>query len=54
MYLALPQPFWSVTGSTPWIMSQCHHTESPTLTSGPDDGLQEQRVPALGRHRAWL
>jgi hypothetical protein len=34
MYMTLPQPFWSVTGSTPWIMSACHQTESPALTSG--------------------
>jgi hypothetical protein len=34
MYMTLPKPVWSETGSTPWIMSQCRHTESPTLTSG--------------------
>ena len=34
MYMTLPQPCWSVTGATEWIMSQCHQTESPGCTSG--------------------
>ena len=48
MYMTLPQPCWSLTGATLWIMSQCHQTESPALTSGmPASGLHEQRVPLL-------
>ena len=46
--MTLPQPCWSVTGATEWIMSQCHQTESPGCTSGIGvTRLHQQRVPAL-------
>ena len=32
--MTLPQPFWSSTAPTEWIMSPCHQTVSPGSTAG--------------------
>ena len=43
--MTLPQPFWSCTGATLWIMSRCHQTLSPALTL-PDATRAFQAVTA--------
>ena len=46
--MTLPQPCWSRTGATEWIMSQCHQTESPGCDVGDRrDRRQQDGVPLL-------
>ena len=55
MYITFPQPFWSVTGATLWIMSQCHQTESPALTSGmPDRASISSECQVVLAGKTWL
>ena len=49
MYITLPQPCWSLTGATEWIMSLCHHTESPGWTLG-----MAETAPSRIECHLWL